>query len=806
MTTVGNFFRMARVYAADGRPWRAKKHRQLGGGDPTDRGMSTTFAHLRRAASAPSPQPPRRSPHRRRLLGILLSLCGVAAPAAGRPRRRLAARRACRGGGLQRPEELAQRQQLQEPVGVVELCAQRVHQAGCPHPTAGHGRELRPRLGQDAGRSARRDLGPRLGAYWDERDLVNKWFLNQAELPPPDDACQKPGNRGEGKRRHDANGDGVFNVQDYTTVSGHEQPEAAKICDPRLRDQNGNGILDPQDLIVAFSDKKDDDRNGYIDDIAGWDFFRNDNDAYDDTRYGHGTGEAKDSSAEADNGRAEAGVCPRCRVMPLRVGDSFVADSNDFAVATVYAVDIGASVVQEALGTIDNTPLSRWAIDYAYDNHVAVIASAADENSYHHNFPGTNNHPSTSTPFVPTPRSRATPRMPLRSITARTMARSCSLSVPGESCSSEATGRSSGMAGLIYSAALAADLPAPPRLHPPTAGDTAPAGDGGPAASRVRRLSAKKSGRSRWAPPTALRPQRRQQPGGLSHRPGLCSALRLRPRERPQRRRQHPFRGHPAEVEIEKAGWFQVFGERDGTVPIEGRIAIRHGKPEGDSFDFEVAWLQVSILATSASCAWGMARCCRRHWKASWPTCQWRRSRCKTQCCPSTIRQQPDDRAHIYTITVRVRVLQRSADPRRNGLRSEARRAVHIHTDPDLLPGFPKRLGASGETSLKTADLNGDGRREIIVADAGGLVHALRADGTRSYPASRSRYPISLRWPRRRPATTATRVGASPPPPIVRDRAMERRSPATPPSAISPGTASPDRRRDLRWSRGGDRR
>src|SRR5207237_183398 len=75
----------------------------------------------------------------------------------------------------------------------------------------------------------------------------------------------------------------------------------------------------------------------------------------------------------------------------------------DFALAAAYAVDIGASVIQEALGAIDNTPLSRWAIDYAYDNHVAVVASAADENSYHHNFPGTN----TPTLYVHAIRSNA---------------------------------------------------------------------------------------------------------------------------------------------------------------------------------------------------------------------------------------------------------------------------------------------------------------------------------------------------------------------------------------------------------------
>ena len=49
-------------------------------------------------------------------------------------------------------------------------------------------------------------------------------------------------------------------------------------------------------------------------------------------------------------------------------------------------------LLQEALGTIDNTLFSKQAMDYAYKNNVAIIASAADEDSFHHNMPGTNNH------------------------------------------------------------------------------------------------------------------------------------------------------------------------------------------------------------------------------------------------------------------------------------------------------------------------------------------------------------------------------------------------------------------------------
>ncbi len=139
-------------------------------------------------------------------------------------------------------------------------------------------------------------------------------------------------------------------------------------------DLDENCILDAGDLIQLFSDGVD-DNNGYKDDISGWDFYKNDNDPYDDTRYGHGTGEMQDSAAAGNgNGQGDIGVCPDCRVMMLRTGESFIADASDFAKGVVYAADNGVNVVQEALGTIDQTAFSKAAIDYAYSKGTIVVS------------------------------------------------------------------------------------------------------------------------------------------------------------------------------------------------------------------------------------------------------------------------------------------------------------------------------------------------------------------------------------------------------------------------------------------------
>src|SRR5438067_4522426 len=171
-------------------------------------------------------------------------------------------------------------------------------------------------------------------------------------------------------------------------------------------------------------------------------------------QYDHNTNKAKDSSAEANNG-GQTGSCPNCTVLPLRVGDSFIADANNFAQAALYAADNGVSVIQEALGTLNNSHLARVAIDYAYRHGVAVIASAADEAAQHHNWPS--NYPHTIVVnSVDKYDQTFTPLNPsyLQFNGCTNFSTKVTLAIPSSSCSSNATGVGAGFAGLIYSEAL----------------------------------------------------------------------------------------------------------------------------------------------------------------------------------------------------------------------------------------------------------------------------------------------------------------------------------------------------------------
>lgn len=121
----------------------------------------------------------------------------------------------------------------------------------------------------------------------------------------------------------------------------------------------------------------DDDQNGYIDDIHGWDFANDDNNPMDD--HGHGTHVAGTIAAEVNNGVGIAGVAPRSRIMALKGIGTVGGSDSDLAQAIVYAANNGARVINCSWG---GGPMSipqviADAINYAHDVHNAVVVVAA---------------------------------------------------------------------------------------------------------------------------------------------------------------------------------------------------------------------------------------------------------------------------------------------------------------------------------------------------------------------------------------------------------------------------------------------
>jgi subtilisin family serine protease len=93
----------------------------------------------------------------------------------------------------------------------------------------------------------------------------------------------------------------------------------------------------------------DDDHDGLVDDVRGWDFISNDNDPVD--QMGHGTHVAGIIAAESGNGAGVEGVAPDARVLPIRVLNGGGAGSDStIAQGLDYAGDLGIRIVNVSLG------------------------------------------------------------------------------------------------------------------------------------------------------------------------------------------------------------------------------------------------------------------------------------------------------------------------------------------------------------------------------------------------------------------------------------------------------------------------
>jgi hypothetical protein len=554
------------------------------------------------------------------------------------------------------------------------------------------------------------------GIKWNSPDLVNKFYLNKGELPIPDAAC---GTAPAGHDPHDANGDGIFNVQDYTTATGHDLPTPDKICDPRVHDTNGNGLVDPQDLIAAFSDNVDDDHNGYVDDISGWDMLEDDNDPQDDTLFGHGTGESHDSSAEGNNGLpgqggGSLGVCPECTVMMVRTGDSFVVESDDFAMAVLYAVDRGTDVVQEALGSINNTSFTQKALDYAYENGVIVVASAADEDSFHQNYPASNQHTMMVHAIRFDSESWQTAHTYLNFNNCTNYGGQLAFSTPGTGCSSEATGRTSGIVGLMYAMALKVNLPAP------RAFGTDPDGHRRLSAEEIKQIlisTVYDINVANYDPKTQYPSQKGWEQRFGYGRPDVGAAVRLIEAGK-----------IPPEVDIDNPRWFEVvYPDKQPMLPIIAHIDYRKDRYQSYDWVLEYAPGIEPKETGEAGANWTVIdqkTGVTDPVGTNVPLTTWDVSHVTIDNPPMP---EPDKDVNRYLVTVRLRVTAHSSTL--GDVTGTMRKAFHIYRDPSLLPGYPIFLGGSGESSPKLADINGDGKRELVIADADGKVHAFDATG-----------------------------------------------------------------------------
>lgn len=134
----------------------------------------------------------------------------------------------------------------------------------------------------------------------------------------------------------------------------------------------------------------DDDRNGFVDDVRGWNFAENNNQIYDD--HGHGTHVSGIAAARINNGLGIAGMAGAATIMPVDVFGGGIGTYEDLIRAMIYATDNGAHVINMSLGASSYSLGEEAAVDYAWAHGVVVVAAAGNTGRETFHYPAAHPH------------------------------------------------------------------------------------------------------------------------------------------------------------------------------------------------------------------------------------------------------------------------------------------------------------------------------------------------------------------------------------------------------------------------------
>ncbi|MFM7421564.1 MAG: S8 family peptidase, partial [Alphaproteobacteria bacterium] len=152
------------------------------------------------------------------------------------------------------------------------------------------------------------------GIDYTHPDLYLNIWLNQREIPTTLRASLS-----------DIDQDGLITFRDLNGSANASY----------VLDYNGNGRIDAGDLLndIRWENGVDEDGNGYLDDLIGWDFFNNDNDPYDD--HNHGSHVAGTIGALGGNSIGVVGVNWNIQMVALKFLSSAGSGSTVGAIGAV---------------------------------------------------------------------------------------------------------------------------------------------------------------------------------------------------------------------------------------------------------------------------------------------------------------------------------------------------------------------------------------------------------------------------------------------------------------------------------------
>jgi hypothetical protein len=580
------------------------------------------------------------------------------------------------------------------------------------------------------------------GVNWHTSDaatqLANSVYVNWRELPIP---CEGPtvvtatmevGGRTEPCRPlagnqasdYDLDGSGVINAAQWAH-------------DPRVHDSNGNGVIDPEDLIAAFScfDPRTDvigtpswpggrlrcsngeaaaeagaddnalasdaaassagpatamnsvGQRGFPHDISGWDFYDDQNDpATVDAAYDH----SDDQMSLIHH------ICPGCLILPIKAGDESLDRTEDLANAWLYAAHEGARVIVSVTADLGYSSYMRQVIERLEKEGVVMVESSNDFDTPDHQggmywpyvLPG--NGVVTNATGLPGSQAGLVPDRWTRSDETSWGPHNV-VSVPtGGGSTSESTPTLGASIALVLSYGLQAQSQG--LIHESLSG---------PRAEQVVESTA--------TPVTDTGLPWPGSPGSWSSQYGygIVDVYRAM---------QAVAENHvPPEAAISSPDWYSLWDPtRTRALAVEGHVLA-----PGEAFRWT---LQAGLGPEPSGSSWfdighgsgyggyegalgtlELSRVPRSFWSA-----------------PFSLSGDKEQSSFFqYTVTLRLEV---QAPDGQTGV---DRRAIEVHHDSGLLAGFPQQLGSSGESPPVLADLQGSGHEDIVLGTADGLVKAI---------------------------------------------------------------------------------
>ncbi len=205
------------------------------------------------------------------------------------------------------------------------------------------------------------------GIDYNNPDLFQNIWINQGEIPPDIRA-----------RLLDVDGDGI--------ITFHDLNDPRNIGAGKIIDVNKDGRIDGADLIAPISqggwaDGIDHDHDGYVNDIIGWNFVKNNNNPLDDND--HGTHIAGIIGATGNDGQGIAGIDWHIQMMALKTIDANGFGGTAAAIAGLnFAVAHGASITNNSYGGTGFTQEMYDAIGNARAAGVIYVTAAGNGVNY----------------------------------------------------------------------------------------------------------------------------------------------------------------------------------------------------------------------------------------------------------------------------------------------------------------------------------------------------------------------------------------------------------------------------------------